>query len=93
MNTSEERYLYNGTSFDFLRVYSESDKTSDLSAVISSLYRYKNIDDNEIRRMIKYTGKLSSDNIERYVSVYKKTMEDLIQLFSTDSQMKEYIGL
>lgn len=93
LNTSEERYLYNGTSFDFLNVYSESDKTSDLSAVISGLYRYKNIDDNEIRRMIKYTGKLSNDNIERALSVYKKTMEDLIQLFSTESQMKEYIGL
>ena len=72
---------------------SESDKISDLTAVINSVYRYRIVDDNEIRRLIRCTGKLSNDEIEKFLRVYKATMEDLIKLFSTDEEMKEYIGI
>lgn len=93
VNTADERYSYESISLDFLNRFSKSDKESDLSAVISSIYRYKNIDDNEIKRLIKCTGQLSVEDTEKFVRVYDKTMEDLIELFSTDPQMKEYIGL
>ncbi len=93
VNISDERYSYESISLDFLHQFSESDKVNDLFAVISSIYRYKNMDDNEIMRLIKCTGQLSDNDVENFVRVYKKTMEDLIELFSTDFQMKEYIGL
>lgn len=92
-NTPDKRYSYESTSLDFLHQFSESDKGNDLSAFMSSIYRYKNMDDNEIRRLIKCTGHLSMEDVEKFVRVYKKTMVDMIELFSTDPRMKEYIGL
>lgn len=88
-----EIYSYENVSLDFLKSFSESDKISDLTAVINSVYRYRIVDDNEIRRLIRCTGKLSNDEIEKFLRVYKATMEDLIKLFSTDEEMKEYIGI
>lgn len=93
VNTQNEKYSYESISLSFLHHYSESDKVNDLSAVISSIYRYQNISDDEIRRLIKCTGKLTKDEVENFVRVYKKTMDDLIELFSADSALKEYMGL
>lgn len=53
-----EPYSYESVSMDFLNLFSESDKVSDLTAVISSVYRYKTVNDNEIRRLIRCTGQL-----------------------------------
>lgn len=89
----QEIYSYDNVSLDFLKSFSDSDKISDLTAVINSVYRYRIVDDNEIRRLIRCTGKLSNDEIEKFLRVYKATMEDLIKLFSTDEEMKEYIGI
>lgn len=89
----KERYSYDNVSFDFLKRFSESDRINDILAVFSSVYRYKNIDSNEIKRLIKCTGQLSADDVENFARVYTQTMEDLIELFSKDSKTKEYIGL
>lgn len=93
IDTTNEKYSFEGNTIDFLRQYSKSDKSSDLLAVISSIYRYEIIDDNEIRRLIKCIGKLSPNEVDQFVQVYKSTMQDLVELFSTDNEMKEFIGL
>ncbi len=93
VDTLHEKYWNKSISLDFLKRYSNGDIVNDISAVISSIYRYKNMSDNEIRRLITCTGQLSTDDTEKFVRVYKKTMEDMIELFSTDPRMKEYIGL
>ena len=85
--------FYNKQSMNFLNTFAESDKISDLTAVISSIYRYKTVDDSEIKRLIRCTGHLSNDEIEKFLQVYKATMEDLIELFSTDEKLKAYIGI
>lgn len=88
-----EPYSYESVSMDFLNLFAESDKVSDPTAVISSVYRYKTVDENEIRRLIRCTGQLSSVEIEKFLRVYKNTMEDLIKLFSIDERLKAYIGI
>jgi hypothetical protein len=86
-------YSYESVSMSFLNSFAESDKVNDLSAVISTIFRYKTVDDNEIKRLIRCTGQLSNDEIEKFLLVYKNTMRDLIELFSTDEKMKAYIGI
>ncbi|WP_283610337.1 Qat anti-phage system QueC-like protein QatC [Faecalispora anaeroviscerum] len=93
VDTSHERYWSKNISLDFLKRFSQGDIVNDASAVISSIYRYQNQNDNEIKRLIKCTGQLSTNEVESFIRVYRKTMEDLIELFSTDPEMKEYIGL
>ena len=88
-----EPYSYESVSMDFLNLFAESDKVSDLTAVISSVYRYKIVDDNEIRRLIRCTGQLSNIEIEKFLRVYENTMEDLIELLSLDEGLKAHIGI
>ena len=70
----------------------DRDITSDTRAVLSSIYRYKNIDEKELVRLIKCSGRLENDEIEKFERVYKSTMEDLITLFSSE-EIKKYIGI
>jgi len=90
---NNETYSYESVSMDFLNLFADSDIVSDLTALMSSVYRYKTIDNNEIKRLIRCTGELSNDEIEKFLRVYKTTMEDLIELFSTDERLKAYIGI
>ena len=62
-------------------------------AVISSVHRFLNLDDSELRRLIKCTGHLNEKEIENFIPVYKRTMNDMIELFSSDSDLKKYIGI
>ena len=93
VNSSSEKYTYKGVSHTLVQSLSESEKSNDLFAVINSIYRYTQIDDSEIRRLVQCTGKLSEEEIEQYVLVYKKSMDDLIDLFSKDIKMKDYLDL
>lgn len=86
-------YSHESVSMDFLNRFAESDMINDLMAIISSVYRYKIVDDNEIRRLIRCTGQMSNDEVEKFLRVYKVSMEDLIELFSTDERLLEYIGI
>ncbi len=75
----------------FLQMFSESDRISDLNAVISSVYRYQNSNDNALYQLIHQTGSLSVEEAEKYLRLYKATMEDIIELFKKDSGMERYI--
>ena len=93
MLTHRMKDIGKNVSLDFVKRYSNSDIVNDISAVISSIYRYKDLNDCEIKRLITRTGKLSNDDTKKFMRVYKKTMKDLIELFTSDPRMKEYIGL
>ena len=80
-------------SIKFFNDFSNSDIINDSTAVINSVYRYKYINDDEIRRLIRCTGKLSVEEVNKFLRVYKQTMKDLVELFSSDPLLKEYIGL
>lgn len=79
--------------FQFLMENEYSDRASDLRAVINSIYRYKLCDDNDIKKKIRRTGRLSEDEVNKFLRVYKNSMDDLIALFCTDTRLKGYIGI
>jgi 7-cyano-7-deazaguanine synthase in queuosine biosynthesis len=85
-------YSQDKLSLDFFSRHIESDTTNDMAALISSLYRYLSLDENELVRLIKCTGHLTKDEIEKFIPVYKETMKDLEGLFSQDEELKKYIG-
>lgn len=86
-------YSYDSIDLEFIRQHSSGNKINDLKAVISSIYKYIRLDDAELKRLIMCSGNLTSEEIESFLQVYKNTMNDLIQLFSKSTDMKEYIGL
>lgn len=86
-------YSYDSIDLEFIRQHSSGNKINDLKAVISSIYKYIRSDDAELKRLIMCSGNLTSEEIESFLQVYKNTMNDLIQLFSKSTDMKEYIGL
>lgn len=90
----EEKYSYNSLSLDFLK---NSDlrkmKVNDAIAIINSVYRYNHIDDNELKRLVKCTGPLTSYEIDMFMDVYKKTMRDLIEMLTEDKEIADYAGI
>lgn len=89
----KEKYSFDGGAYEFLQKNHGSDKCNDLLAVINSVYRYVNVSDAEIHRLIQCTGSLSQDEINYFNRVYRSTMEDLIEMFLQEDKMKEFIGL
>ena len=73
--------------------FEESEKSADLRAVLGSVYRCNHLSDKELKRYIRCVGKLTEEEVEKFLVVYKKSIEDLVQLFSVDKRMKEYLGL
>lgn len=88
-----KKYSYQGEAYDFLIEYEESEKSADLRAVLGSIYRCKYSSDKELKRYIRCVGELTEEEVEKFLSLYKKSIEDLVQLFSADQRMKEYLGL
>ncbi|MEG0577734.1 MAG: Qat anti-phage system QueC-like protein QatC [Bacilli bacterium] len=88
-----DRYSFLGNTKDFINEYSRSEKSNDLYATISSVYRYKNSSDNEIKRLIQCTGKLTEEEVDKFLHVYKETMKDLVELFSVNQDFKDYVGI
>lgn len=61
--------------------------------LVGSIYRCKHSSDKELKRYIRCVGELTEEEVEKFLSLYKKSIEDLVQLFSADQRMKEYLGL
>lgn len=87
-----EEYTYKNVDMNFIKKNEDRDITSDTRAVLSSIYRYKNMNEKELTRLIKCSGKLTSEEVEKFKRVYKSTMNDLMTLFS-DEEIKKYIGI
>ena len=73
----------------FISAFSESERSYDLSAVISSISRFKHSNEKQIRRLVKATGSLTPDEIEKFERVYSSGISDLIELMNKDPKMKE----
>lgn len=92
LDAKDNKYSYIAETKEFLKEFGETEKASDLRAVISSVYRYKKLDDEKIKEMIRYYGHLNEESVEKFLRVYKSTMNDLIELFSNDVELKKLIG-
>lgn len=42
--------------------------------------------------MIRCSGKLDEESVQKFLRVYKSTMEDLTELLSEDDEIKGFIG-
>jgi len=89
----EGKYSYSGEAIESLLANEKSEKSADLRAVLGSIYRYKHVSDRELKRYIRCVGELSENEVEKFLTLYKKSMDDLIQLFSEDARLKGYLGL
>lgn len=90
----EEEYSYDSLTLDFLKNADlKKIKVNDAIAIINSVYRYNHIDDDELRRLIKCTGPLTTDEINMFMDVYKKTMEDLIEMLTENNEISNYAGI
>lgn len=93
VNNLKEEYTKSEVNLEFINDDLNKNIVSDANAVISSVYRYINIEESELYRLIRNTGKLENDEVEKFKQVYEKTMNDIIEMFSENEEMKEYIGL
>ena len=75
----------------FLADFSKSDKSLDLNAVINSIYRFKHDSSEQIRQLIRNTGPLLNEEVDKFEQLYKSGMNDLIELFSKDPRMEKYL--
>lgn len=86
-------YSQSELTLGFLNNNIKSDTTNDFIALMSSVHRYLSLDENELKRLIKCTGHLEEEEVDKFLPVYQNTMEDLIELFSKDRELKKYIGI
>ena len=91
IDVEDFKYSFEAERIAFLNKYGETEKSSDLRAVMSTVYRYKKLDDNMIRQMIGYAGSVDAETTEKFLNLYKSTMEDLLELFSKDEKMLKLI--
>lgn len=91
IDVQDIKYSFEAERIEFLREYGETEKSSDLRAVMSTVYRYKKLDDDAIRQMIRYAGLLDDESTEKFLRLYKSTMEDLLELFSKDAEILKLI--
>ena len=86
----EGNYSYSFSPSVFINRNSDSDRSADLQALISSAYTYLKCNDRELRRMIRSTGSVSKEESE-YLGVYKRGMSDLIELLCKDEDIREQL--
>ncbi len=91
LDVIDNGYSHVESPSDFLNRFSDSDKSADLNAVINSVYRFQTNSDEELKRLIRKTGKLSSNEIAQFLRLYKSSMNDIIELFRKDPGMERYI--
>ena len=84
-------YSAHVTPSDFLNQFTESDRSSDLNAVVDSVYRYQNCNEKNLKRLIKCTGRLSEDEVSQFLRVYSEGMKDIIEWLKGDPGMDKYI--
>lgn len=92
IDVKDYKYSFTAESKLFIQQYGETEKASDLRAVISAVYNYRKMVDGDIIKKIKIVGNLSSDEVGKFLDLYKSTMNDLEELFSEDEEIKKMIG-
>lgn len=91
LDVEDGDYSYNQPFSTLLFESFKSNKSLDLSAVVNSVYRFKHSTKNQIRQMIRNTGPLSEEEIDKYERLYVSGMNDLIELFNKELEMKKYL--
>lgn len=95
LNLSNDKYTeIISTSAEFLNRYTDfAGKASDTRAVLTMVYKYKDMPDDKLKRIIRCSGNLSDLEVNKFLDVYKNSIKDLIDLISEVPEMKEYLEL
>lgn len=95
LNLRNDRYTEpNSIAIEFLNSHNNfDDKASDVRAVLTAVYKYKDISDEELKRIIMCTGEVSASDVEKFMEVFRNSINDLIDLLPESSEMEEYMGL
>ncbi|WP_154826209.1 Qat anti-phage system QueC-like protein QatC [Clostridium butyricum] len=94
LNIQEIYTIEDSLSLEFLtKNDSNKVKNNDGLAVINSVFRYNNLDDNELRRLIRCTGPLTTEEVNKFLVVYKETMKDIIEMVGANEELKQYMGV
>lgn len=91
LSSVNDRYGRDVLGTNFIKNSTEA-KRSDLEDLLSSIIRADESTDNELKRRIAMTGKLSSEEIELFLRLYKSTICDLKQLLNRSNEYKRLIG-
>ena len=84
----EDIYNYNAISINHF-LNETNNKRSDLVDLISSIALAKKSTDLEILSRIRGTGHLSNDEAKKFLRLYKKSIDDLYEMFSKDPKLKK----
>lgn len=92
IDAKDVKYSYDAETKSFIESFGDTEKASDLRAVISAVYNYRKMNDEDIVQKIRLTGHLSLNEVDKFLRLYKLTMDDLEQLFSEDDEIKKMLG-
>ena len=87
-----ERYGNNPLSIQYL-LNATTAKKSDFVDLLSSVTTAKHSTDEELLRRIKATGKLSQEEVYAFLRLYKATIDDIVELISSDPELIRIVGL
>lgn len=90
IDSVNENYGIDIFKTDYIKSTREA-KHSDLVDLLSSIITANNSTDEEIKRRIAMTGRLTSDEIEKFLRLYKKTINDLKELFGRSDDFSRVI--
>lgn len=95
LNLQNDKYtVANSLSLDFLERYSNfADRASDVRAILSMIHKYKDVSDGKLRSMINCTGELELEDMNKFIKVYRDTINDLLELVNESDEMKGYLGI
>lgn len=85
-------YSYSETPSAFLSRFIMSDRSSDLNAILNTIYRFKHCSSYQIRQMIRSTGPLSEKEFAMFERLYASGINDILELFSKDLEMEKYMS-
>ncbi len=91
INSQNERYGENIFRSDYIKTTNES-KHSDLEDLLSAIIIADESTDSQLKKRIIMTGKLSSEEIERFLRLYRCTISDLKQLLRKSNDYLRLIG-
>lgn len=87
-----EDYRFHAVSYDYI-TRATPDTKSDLVDLLSAVSTAKKSTDEQLISRIRKTGKLSADECLNFLRVYKETVSDLVELFSSDPELLRIMGL
>ena len=91
INQIQENYGNNILRANYINFATDA-KKSDLVDLLSSIVSAQNSSDHTLRRKISSTGKISSEEVEKFLRLYKSTIQDLIELLSESKDYKRLFG-